>query len=77
MEIPDTKMVKRYRIVALIKNENKPKERRCNGSVMMLNKGLTIRNNMDNTIPPIIYVVSPPFTFTPSKTCEVTNRAVE
>lgn len=48
-----------------------------NGRVTMLRIGLTIRKRIDKTIPPMIYVVKPPLTLTPSKAWATRKRATQ
>ncbi len=45
-------IVKRYRIIAFIKKENIPSVIMFNGSVIIFNIGLTIKNNIERTVPP-------------------------
>ena len=47
------------------------------GSVMMLKIGLTIKNNIERTAPPIKYVVGPPEILSPVIICDVKKRAKE
>lgn len=60
MEILETKIVKRYKIMAFIKKANRPRVIMFNGRVIMLRIGFTTKNNIERTIPPIRYVVKPP-----------------
>lgn len=63
--------------MAFIKKENKPKVTMFKGRVTMLKIGFTIRNNMDSTIPPIRYALTPPDIVNPVIICDVKKRAKE
>lgn len=53
IEILETKIVRRYKIMAFIKKENKPKVTMFNGRVTILKIGFTTKNNIERIIPPI------------------------
>lgn len=53
IEILETKIVRRYKIMAFIKKENKPKVTMFNGRVTILKTGFTTKNNIERIIPPI------------------------
>lgn len=61
--------------MTFIKNEANPKVRIFNGNEIILRTGLRILKRIQRTKPPKIKVVTPPFTFTPEKTCVSINKA--
>jgi len=65
IEILETAIVKRYKIIAFIKKENIPIVIIFKGRVIIFNIGLMIKNNIERAIPPTIYVAYPPFTVNP------------
>ena len=66
-EILVTKTVVTYRIIALMKNENKPIVIKLSGKEIILKIGFKIKNKTVRTIPPTMYVGNPPEMRTPSK----------
>lgn len=62
MEILGTRTVVTYKMIALIRNENKPMVTKLSGNEIILKIGFKIKNKIEMTIPPIIYVETPPTT---------------
>ena len=63
--------------MAFIKKENSPSVIIFKGRVIMLKTGFTIKNNTASAIPPIIYVLTPPFIVKPVIICDVKKRLTE
>jgi len=77
IEILETNIVRKYRIIAFVTKENNPSVIMFNGNVTRLKMGFTIRKRIDKTIPPMMYVVMPPLTITPCNICATKYSAAE
>jgi len=70
-----TKIVRRYRIKALVMIENKPRVSIFTGKLMILRIGFSIKNIRARTTEPIRIVIKPPSIVNPGTICGIKYKA--